>query len=460
MFVIGSIFTREMKIDLYKTEEFEDDVDVPILYSHSSRGLTNNDSRGIDFVAPGAAMITSFPQWHSKTDNLSIYQGTSIAAPCVTGSIACLLSALKANNIPYFPATIKLALRNTAFLLAKSDKLGFGNGIIQISDAFEYLKVLPKIFSTKNLIPKITLYEFEGNSLKEIKGKSGILWIKKGNEELSKKYCLKITAAKAAMDFQFSWKLKILPEFNNFVKISKLFTEDLISFKIDTNLLKFGSINYAEIHGSDAINPSYGTFFYIPITVIIPEPNNYPLKKELNLKLQVPEHIFFLPPSNVSKCTVKLTALEENAQTIFVQYANEDGFTDDNSRPQQLKFNSDNLIQHLQIPVLSPEKIFQVSFYRYFPSKFQKSKILKFSLEINFEKSVVLQDNPALKHNNMNQYIIAYDVELEEEGEFKDGESGLNGELYESNGEEYFSDTEKNEEGFEFSNDYAEDPYF
>uniref|UniRef100_A0AC35GEP8 Uncharacterized protein n=1 Tax=Panagrolaimus sp. PS1159 TaxID=55785 RepID=A0AC35GEP8_9BILA len=64
------------------------------------------------------------------------------------------------------------------------------------------------------------------------------------------------------------------------------------------------------------------------------------------------------------------------------------------------------------------------------------------------------------RHNNMNQYIIAYDVELEKEDKFKDGEAGLNGELYESSGEEYFSDAEKNEEGFEFSNDYAEDPYF
>uniref|UniRef100_A0AC35FMD0 Peptidase S8/S53 domain-containing protein n=1 Tax=Panagrolaimus sp. PS1159 TaxID=55785 RepID=A0AC35FMD0_9BILA len=96
--------------------------------TYSSKGPLSCGSRGIDFVAPDAAIL-DLPKWY-RSNQKADYEGTSLAASQVAGSIACLLSALKANNIQYSSTMIKMALSKTAYLPDGANKLEYGNGII------------------------------------------------------------------------------------------------------------------------------------------------------------------------------------------------------------------------------------------------------------------------------------------------------------------------------------------
>uniref|UniRef100_A0AC34FX09 Peptidase S8/S53 domain-containing protein n=1 Tax=Panagrolaimus sp. ES5 TaxID=591445 RepID=A0AC34FX09_9BILA len=130
IFTIGSVCTAETKTMISYSENANS--------INSSKGpFVSSGARGVDFVAPGTA-ITDRPKWYAEKKRWAT--GTSLAAPNAAGLIACLLSALKANGIPWSPALIKMALANTAFLPNGANKLEFGNGIIQIKKAFEFIK--------------------------------------------------------------------------------------------------------------------------------------------------------------------------------------------------------------------------------------------------------------------------------------------------------------------------------
>jgi hypothetical protein len=45
---------------------------------------------------------------------------------------ALMLSALKAEGVPYSPASVKRTLENTAAALGKHDKFSIGQGVIQV----------------------------------------------------------------------------------------------------------------------------------------------------------------------------------------------------------------------------------------------------------------------------------------------------------------------------------------
>ena len=66
---------------------------------------------GVDLLAPGGA-TASVPQWASSPRQQM--SGTSMATPSACGAAALLLSALKAEKVPYSPAALIRALRHTA----------------------------------------------------------------------------------------------------------------------------------------------------------------------------------------------------------------------------------------------------------------------------------------------------------------------------------------------------------
>ncbi|XP_065200491.1 tripeptidyl-peptidase 2 isoform X2 [Planococcus citri] len=105
-------------------------------YSWSSRGPTLDGDRGISVCAPGGA-ITSVPNYTLK--NSELYNGTSMASPHVCGAVACLISGLLQNEIPYSPYYIKRALENTAYFHETYDYFAQGYGLLQVEKAYEYL---------------------------------------------------------------------------------------------------------------------------------------------------------------------------------------------------------------------------------------------------------------------------------------------------------------------------------
>lgn len=50
--------------------------------------------------------------------------------------LACLLSALKAQNISWSPYLIRLALENTALLPKDQNRFAVGNGLLQVAFTF------------------------------------------------------------------------------------------------------------------------------------------------------------------------------------------------------------------------------------------------------------------------------------------------------------------------------------
>ena len=56
--------------------------------------------------------ITSVPQF--ALHGTKLMNGTSMAAPNTTGSLALVLSAMRAQNLPWSPFSVKRALENSA----------------------------------------------------------------------------------------------------------------------------------------------------------------------------------------------------------------------------------------------------------------------------------------------------------------------------------------------------------
>jgi len=101
-------------------------------YTWSSRGPTEDGDVGVTVYAPGGA-ITSVPPYTLASSQLM--NGTSMSSPNCCGCLALILSALKANSIPFTPYRITKAIQRTS----KSINNPMNVGLIQVENAFNDL---------------------------------------------------------------------------------------------------------------------------------------------------------------------------------------------------------------------------------------------------------------------------------------------------------------------------------
>ncbi|ORX59943.1 hypothetical protein BCR36DRAFT_316119 [Piromyces finnis] len=101
-------------------------------YTWSSRGPTEDGDVGVTVYAPGGA-ITSVPPYTLASSQLM--NGTSMSSPNCCGCLALIVSALKANNIPFTPYRITKAIQRTS----KSINNPMNVGLIQVENAFNDL---------------------------------------------------------------------------------------------------------------------------------------------------------------------------------------------------------------------------------------------------------------------------------------------------------------------------------
>ena len=113
-----------------------DDV-PPTHFTWSSRGPTIDGDMGVDFSAPGGA-IAPVPTW--SLQGTMQMNGTSMAAPNACGSIALMLSGMKAERITITPQRVRRALSQTASDLDRVSPFGEGRGMIQIDKAYAYIE--------------------------------------------------------------------------------------------------------------------------------------------------------------------------------------------------------------------------------------------------------------------------------------------------------------------------------
>uniref|UniRef100_A0AC35ETA8 Peptidase S8/S53 domain-containing protein n=1 Tax=Panagrolaimus sp. PS1159 TaxID=55785 RepID=A0AC35ETA8_9BILA len=396
IFIIGSVYT--IKDDFKK-----DDAIIPV---YSSRGPGINGSRGISFVAPGDA-ITAVPRYSSIKHE--ILYGTSFSAPNAAGAIACLLSALKDNDIKYSVSSIKTALEKTAFLPKNGDVLGFGHGIIQIYDAFKFLK--------KFNLAIVQNYSNRKRKLKIISDKSikNGIFVKLNNENDAIKDGYEI---KLLNDTEFGScsppkriKLQSTTKSKNanFVLHSKITKNYSFKIAIQKHKLKFGALNYTEIHGILFSKiPYFQQLFHLPITVISPsnvtKEEGYCIKEnQLKLSPNIPYRFFILPPKEICQCIV--TVAVETRASLYLQYSIEN-ISVSSTTGKWLEFNETTKVLTFDIKIYG-NKIHEIAIFPDIDEpincdieiQFYGIEVIKNSLE---NKKVVDQNVITFKNNLQN----------------------------------------------------------
>ena len=244
---------------------------VGTTYTWSSVGPAADGSNGVCVCAPGGA-ITSVSNWTMQKSMLM--NGTSMASPHACGCVALLLSACKQEGIPISPTRIQRALENTAKTMPNLNCLQQGWGMIQIDQAYEYLK------STKDIVDQDIHFEvFVDNRSGNPRG----IYLRSPNECLRKQtFSIKVNpnfrrvdkiderSQRSRIRFEMKFAVKATA---SWVKAPDHFMlmNNGRSFKIsvDPKLLPHG-VHTAKVCGYDAEHPKRGVMWSIPITAVKP----------------------------------------------------------------------------------------------------------------------------------------------------------------------------------------------
>uniref|UniRef100_A0A915CK82 Tripeptidyl-peptidase 2 n=1 Tax=Parascaris univalens TaxID=6257 RepID=A0A915CK82_PARUN len=288
------------------------------LYPWSSRGPTADGALGVSICAPGAA-ITGVPKFTLKGSQLM--NGTSMSAPNATGTVACLLSALKANGIVWSPFIIRLALENTAKFPFEQSHFALGHGLLQVESAFEYMQK-----NANHISHLLTHFEVSVNESKD----RGI-------------YLREYHQTRSASDFSICVEPVFKPESDNEDKIA--FERHLIltcdapyvscptqmelmhqqrqfTVRVDPTGLEPSVANFTQILAFDSQNPSMGPLFRVPITVIVPliadESTQFTISRKLRCRPAVPERMFIHVPDDADWAALRVISLDDKHQTKYV----------------------------------------------------------------------------------------------------------------------------------------------
>lgn len=104
------------------------------LASYSSEGPVGGGFTKPDVSAPGSSIYAP-----NAMGGYSYFTGTSFSAPLVSGAVATLISALTNNSISYNVGLLKAAVMKTAHNNAELEELRVGQGIVNISKAYDLI---------------------------------------------------------------------------------------------------------------------------------------------------------------------------------------------------------------------------------------------------------------------------------------------------------------------------------
>ncbi|TKR81539.1 hypothetical protein L596_015393 [Steinernema carpocapsae] len=317
---VGAYVSEAMMETMYSLRDKIPDT----LYPWSSRGPAQDGSLGVSICAPGAA-ITGVPR--SNLTGTQLMNGTSMSSPNATGSTACLLSAMKQNDLPISPYSVRAALENTAIPTRTGDTFVMGQGLVQIESAFEYLKsdnarsgFTPELYGFKvEVAPNgnrgIYLREF----FETRKPQDFAITVEPMFMECPdlKKEC--------KLDFERHFLLECNADFVESPKCLELGAHSRsFSVRVDPTKLTPGQAYYTEIRGIDARRKNLGPLFRVPITVITPltvdASTDYTLTGKKTMEPSHPERTFVKIPEGATYAEVKLKSNDAQDKTRYIAH--------------------------------------------------------------------------------------------------------------------------------------------
>ncbi len=170
-----SVATKVMSVAAYVTDETWQSnygSTAPVdgednLHPFSSRGPREDGGFKPNIAAPGAA-ISSTPLWqaggpvagvHTLPPGLSMFNGTSMAAPQSAGAAALLVSAANDVGVQKQPAQLRQALSSSARFLDGYGAFEQGTGLIQVQAAWDLLAKNAKTVDIRSSVPVNTALE-------------------------------------------------------------------------------------------------------------------------------------------------------------------------------------------------------------------------------------------------------------------------------------------------------------
>ena len=259
---IGASVTPQMMLDQYGMREARPEMQ----YTWSSRGPTLDGDLGVDLTAPGGA-IAPVPNWLLR--RTTQMNGTSMSSPSACGSIALLLSGLKAEQQNHTPHRVRRALENTAVPLAGLTPLEQGRGMIRIDKAYDWLK------NNLPLSQSDLRFEARVSSRNNARG----IYLREPFE-INRTHSLTVTLsprfhrdADKADQINFEQRLQFQCEadwIQHAGQVLLVNSSTRINVKVDPTQLESG-LHFTELTGFDPAYPDRGPLVRLPITVMIPE---------------------------------------------------------------------------------------------------------------------------------------------------------------------------------------------
>ena len=277
-------------------------------YTWTSRGPTFDGDLGVDIFSPGGA-IAPVPGW--TLQGSMRMNGTSMASPSACGSVALLLSGMKANGTPYSPYSVRRALKNTARRIDAADVFAQGPGLVQIDLAFDHLtahaaavgELLPIEARLANRSAAWGLYLREPHEVDrptETTVRVRPIFPEGADNRSKVGFQLRL-AIQSTADWVTTGQFLLLTQGGG-----------TFSVHVDPSELSPGA-HFAEVCGYDAEAPDRGPLFRFPITITIPEKSTSDDGVRFSGKTtfqpgQVKRH-FVAVPAGATWATLKLRSL-------------------------------------------------------------------------------------------------------------------------------------------------------